>query len=67
MWVSLSFTKKPVSEGIFLKVFKNGNLNGYVQCDIEETENLRENCGHFLSILVNNDKGRVFTGPNMNQ
>ena len=43
-----SFTEHQLLEGI-----NKGNLFGYVQCDIEVPENLRENFANFSPVLKN--------------
>ena len=59
--------KMPLREESPLKNIKTGNLFGYIQCDIEVPENLREAFANFPPIFKNNKFGRDDIGPFMKE
>ena len=59
--------KIPLRNENHLETFKSGNLFGYVQCDIEVPENLREVFPNFPPIFKNNIVGRDVIDPFMKE
>ena len=53
----------PVREEKLLENIECGSLFGYVQCDTEVTENLRETFAKFPPTFKNINVGRVDIGP----
>ena len=50
-----------------LENVNSGSLFGYIQCDIEVPENLREAFSNFPPIFKNNNSGRNGTGSFMKE
>ena len=59
--------KLPLREEGLLQRIKDGNLFGYVQCDIEVPEHLREKFANFPPIFKNTDVSRDDIGPLMKE
>ena len=57
----------PTSEEVLMQGITDGGLFGYVQCDIEVPEHLRDNFSNFLTILKNTAVGRHDIGNLMKQ
>ena len=57
--------KLPLTEEGLLQRIKDGNLFGYLQCDIEVPEHLRENFANFPPIFKNTNVSRDDIGPLM--
>ena len=50
--------KRPLREGSLLEQIRSGKLFGYVQCDIEVPEELKEKFANFPPVFKNTNVGR---------
>ena len=59
--------KLPLTEESLLQRIKDGNLFGYLQCDIEVPEHLRENFANFPPFFKNTNVSKDDIGPLMKE